>query len=178
MSGRAPLADVHSGGSTTNGVLMERLQAAHGRSLFRYLLSQTRRDKHLAEDLFQETMLRVWRRLDAVPEQEENARRWLFTIARRVAIDAARMRSVRPFEVSLLEADPDQLSDNPIDTTIALHTILQAFAELSESQRSILRELYVQGRSTGETADRLGLPVGTVKSRAFYALRSLRTAID
>src|SRR3954451_2580524 len=72
------------------------VHATHARSLMRFLLSLTRNERHAAEDLLQETMLRVWRRWDLLPDGEENVRRWLFTIGRRVSIDAARMRRVRP----------------------------------------------------------------------------------
>ena len=52
-----------------------------------------------------------------------------------------------------------------------------AIQSLSPEQRSILTELYIHGSSTAEAARRLGIPLGTVKSRTFYALRSLRDAV-
>jgi RNA polymerase sigma-70 factor (ECF subfamily) len=58
-----------------------------------------------------------------------------------------------------------------------MDSLRRAVHDLSESHRVVISELYFHGRSTHETADRLGVPVGTVKSRAHYALRTLREAV-
>jgi RNA polymerase sigma-70 factor (ECF subfamily) len=155
---------------------MESVHAAHARPLFRFLLGLTRNERPAAEDLLQETMLRVWRHLDSLPTEEVGAQKWLYTIARRVAIDAARMRQIRPSEVSLMEAD--RVTD--VDTTdgaLALTELKGAFNSLSAEHRAILRELHLRGSSVQEAARRLGLPSGTVKSRAHYAMRFLRAAL-
>ena len=57
-------------------------------------------------------------------------------------------------------------------------TVQAALRELSEEHRVVLQQLYLEGRSLGEAADRLGVPTGTVKSRSYYALRALRAAIQ
>ncbi|GLY93141.1 sigma-70 family RNA polymerase sigma factor [Actinoplanes sp. NBRC 103695] len=157
---------------------MARVHATHAAPLLRFLLSLTRNERHTAEDLVQETMVRAWQHLDALPVEEENARRWLFTVARRIAIDAARMRQVRPAEVSLLEAIDLATEDQTTNNALANHSMQEAFTALTDSHRTILAELYLRGASADEAAARLGVPVGTVKSRAYYALRSLRSALD
>ncbi|GAA0463770.1 RNA polymerase sigma factor [Paractinoplanes deccanensis] len=134
-------------------------------------------ERHAAEDLLQETMLRVWRNLDTVPTEPESTRRWLFTVARRVAIDAVRSRKARPAEVGFPDLSALGAVDDSADTVIAADSLRKAVSGLSDAHRDVLSELYVHGRSTGETARRLGVPVGTVKSRAHYAMRILRDAL-
>ena len=158
-------------------LLMESVHATHYRPLLRFLLGLTRNQRTQAEDLLQETMLRVWRHLGSLPSDEESARKWLFTIARRVAIDAARSRQARPSEVSLVEADQISSFDSA-DGALALHDLMAAFQHLSSEHRTVLQELHFRGASVEETAERLGIPAGTVKSRAHYAMRILRTALN
>ncbi|MEU4426438.1 sigma-70 family RNA polymerase sigma factor [Actinoplanes sp. NPDC024001] len=160
----------------------DRLTDMHTRyapQLLRYLSGFTGGNPQSAEDLLQETMIRAWRHLDTLPTEPEQTRRWLFTVARNVAIDAIRRRHARPPEVDLgdndanLEAGPDDTSG----TVVAVDSLRSALRGLSTAHRRILNELYVQGHTADETARRLGVPVGTVKSRAHYALRSLRAAV-
>ncbi|MEH1030220.1 MULTISPECIES: sigma-70 family RNA polymerase sigma factor [Micromonospora] len=132
---------------------------------------------HTAEDLVQETMLRAWRNLDAVPTEPEPQRRWLFKVARRLAIDAYRRRRARPAEVSLLDVDPAGFGNEASEAVVATLTMRHAIGRLSDAHKSVVLELYVKGRTVDEAAARLGVPPGTVKSRAHYALQQLRKAL-
>ncbi|MCM4084282.1 sigma-70 family RNA polymerase sigma factor [Paractinoplanes hotanensis] len=132
---------------------------------------------HTAEDLLQETMLRAWRSLDTVPIEPESQRRWLFTVARRLAIDAYRKRQSRPIEVNLFDIEPAAAGSESAETVIATLTLRDAINALSPSHRSVLLELYVKGHTLDETASLLSVPVGTVKSRAHYAMQQLRDAL-
>jgi RNA polymerase sigma-70 factor (ECF subfamily) len=154
------------------------LRDEHGAAVERYLLNFTGGNRTETEDLLQETMIRAWRNLDRMPPEGEQTRRWLFTVARNVGIDAVRAKKVRPAEVELIEASSVAHSDETMETVVALHSLSHAVNSLSSQHRAVVHELYVQGRSVAETARRLGLPVGTVKSRAHYAMRTLRRAID
>lgn len=155
-----------------------RLETAYAHPLYAFLLRLTHGQRDLTEDLLQETMIRAWRNLDRVPDDETGARRWLFTVARRIAIDAARMRQARPTEVDLKDADLISAATNPTtDTAVAAETLKCAIRALTREQRMILNELYIRGSSVQEAAERLGMPVGTVKSRTFHALRRLRDAV-
>jgi RNA polymerase sigma-70 factor (ECF subfamily) len=158
---------------------MTDLHKRHSVALLSYLTGFTNGNRQSAEDLVQETMLRAWRHLDSVPAEEENERRWLFTVARNVAIDSIRRRRARPPEVDLQESDAAFAAgpDTTTETVVAIDSLRRGFRGLSSMHRRILSELYVQGRTAGETAERLGVPVGTVKSRAHYAMRSLRAAV-
>nr|WP_296073463.1 sigma-70 family RNA polymerase sigma factor [uncultured Actinoplanes sp.] len=158
-------------------VRLAELHAEHSTALLNFLLGLTNGERHAAEDLLQETMIRAWRYLDRVPGDPEGARRWLFTVARRVTIDAVRMRQVRPAETNLLDLSRMPTTDDTTDTVVAADSLRRAVDTLSDAHRTILSELYFRGASARETANRLGVPVGTVKSRAHYALRLLRDAL-
>jgi RNA polymerase sigma-70 factor, ECF subfamily len=157
---------------------MREIHRNNGGALLQFLRNQVSSSaSHTAEDLVQETMLRAWRNLDAVPDEPESQRRWLFTVARRLAIDAYRKRQSRPVEVSLVDTEPAASGGGAAETVIAEITLRHAVGGLSPAHRSVLQELYVEGHTLDETATRLGVPVGTVKSRAHYAMRQLRDAL-
>lgn len=67
--------------------------------------------------------------------------------------------------------------DDEEETLVAVHTIRRALPMLTERHRTVLIEVYFLEHSTKEVAQRLGIPEGTVKSRAHYALRALREII-
>jgi RNA polymerase sigma-70 factor, ECF subfamily len=160
------------------GDRMQEIHRNNGGALLHFLRSVvTPSASYTAEDLVQETMIRAWRNLDTVPLDAESQRRWLFTVARRLAIDAFRKRQTRPVEVSLIDAEPAALGGEAAEIVIAKLTLRQAVGDLSPAHRSVLQELYFDGHSLDEAAVRLGVPVGTVKSRAHYAMRQLRDAL-
>jgi RNA polymerase sigma-70 factor (ECF subfamily) len=156
---------------------MQALYSAHARALYRFLLRLTFGERAAAEDLLQETLLRAWRHLDGLTADVETLRPWLFTVARRIAIDAARARRARPAEVAVLDLGALPSRDDPIEAMLTVQTVRQALNLLSPEHRGVLIEIYFRGRSAREAATVLGIPEGTVKSRAHYAVRFLRTAI-
>lgn len=76
-----------------------------------------------------------------------------------------------------MEADQINSVDSA-DGALALYELTNAFHSLSGDHRAVLRELHLRGASQDETAQRLGVPLGTVKSRAHHAMRILREAVD
>ncbi|HET6484673.1 MAG TPA: sigma-70 family RNA polymerase sigma factor [Actinoplanes sp.] len=154
------------------------LHARHAEPLLRYLTRRTFGESCLAEDLLQEAMLRAWRHRAKIPDDHEQQRRWLFTVARHLATDALRARSVRPVEVGGL--DLTQLPDRAdhAQTVADTHSVIDALAELSHGHRVTLVHLYCLGHTVAETAERLGVPPGTVRSRSHYGLRALRAVLD
>jgi RNA polymerase sigma-70 factor (ECF subfamily) len=153
------------------------LHLANSHDLLRYLNNLTH-EPQTAEDLLQETMLRAWRSVASIPPDSEGGRRWLFTVARRLVIDTMRARRSRPrladsVDLSLLTA-----ADDTTATALAHHGVLHAFRSLSPAQREILTDLHLNGRTTEEVAERTRVPIGTVRSRAHYAMRALRATLD
>ncbi|MFF9687155.1 sigma-70 family RNA polymerase sigma factor [Streptomyces sp. NPDC014623] len=160
--------------TTTDERAIAQLQREHGPALFRFLLGLTFGDRQRAEDLLQETLVRAWQHPEAFDAPYDSMRPWLFTVARRLAIDARRSRQARPPEVSdaLLESTPAQ--DDTAASAVRALDVREAVSTLSPEHRAVLVQIYFRGLSVGETAQALGIPAGTVKSRSYYALRLLR----
>jgi RNA polymerase sigma-70 factor (ECF subfamily) len=150
----------------------------HGQSLHRFLLKITFGDHREAEDLMQETLLRTWRYLQDHTADVTVLRPWLYTVARRTAIDAARARQARPIEAIPADLAVIPVARDDIDRLLTEMTIRQALMSLTPDHRQVLYEIYYRSRTARETADVLGIPEGTVKSRMFYALRALAATAD
>lgn len=155
---------------------LELVYRLHGQPLYRFLLRITLGDRRDAEDLLQETLFRAWKYLQDHAGDAERLRPWLYTVARRVAIDAARARQARPTEVILNDLGTLPAADDDIDRTLIALTMRKGLMSLSPDHRRVLIEVYYNGRSAREAAATLGIPEGTVKSRVFYALRALAVA--
>ena len=156
---------------------MRELYQMHARPLYRYLMGLTFGQRQAAEDLMQETLLRAWRNLDTLNADLRTLRPWLFTVARRIAIDASRARRSRPAHREDTDVGELPAPDDTIDRMLTAETVRRALPLVSPEHRQVIVALYFHGRTASETAALLGIPEGTVKSRAHYALRALRTAI-
>jgi RNA polymerase sigma-70 factor, ECF subfamily len=149
-----------------------RLYRENGPFVLSYVTSLLR-DRHLAEDVVQETMLRAWRHCAQLSEQKGSVRGWLIKVAHNVAMDKIRMRQSRPAEVAE-DAGPEALVGDHADTVVTALHVRDALARLSPSHRAVIEEIYLNGRTAREAAVRLGIPEGTVFSRSYHALRILR----
>jgi RNA polymerase sigma-70 factor, ECF subfamily len=156
--------------------LIRALYADHGRALLAYATRLTG-DRAAAEDVVQETLVRAWRRIDAVTSGEGSVRGWLFTVARNIVIDQARARAARPAEVAP-GADAPTGERDPAEQVVDSLVVMDAMDRLSPEHRSVIEEIYFRGRPVAETAAVLDIPPGTVKSRSYYALRALRDRIE
>lgn len=154
------------------------LHAAHSAGLLRFLMNLTHGDRQTAEDLLQETMLRAWRHVDRLPTEFAGERRWLFTVARRLVIDLVRARQSRPTETPVLDMDWATTAEDTTEAAVATQSMLTAFHNLSDAHRGVLSDLHFRGETPGAVAEKLRVPVGTVKSRAHYALRALRDSME
>lgn len=133
-----------------------------------------------AEELAQETMLAVWRKARLYAPEKGNATTWIFTIARNLRID--RIRRERVWQ-ELPEGHEEQASDDPAPDELVTQTehaerINAALAELPEEQREVIGLSYLEGLSHSEIAERLDVPLGTVKSRMRLAYRKIRDSIE
>lgn len=156
--------------------LLESLYREHGPAVLTFFLAYTGGDRHWAEDVLQETMLRAWRHATELDVDQRSLRPWLFTVARRIAIDGIRRRRARPTDVDLTLLDA---AVPAADDTLRAVIVAAAVNELPRPHCAVITELYLCGRSTRDTATRLDIPLGTVKFRAHYALRRLRlTLVD
>ncbi|MBP0452354.1 sigma-70 family RNA polymerase sigma factor [Kitasatospora sp. RG8] len=143
----------------------------------RALLRATGGDRGKAEDILQETLLRAWQHPEALAAGPEQSRPWLFTVARRIAIDHYRMAAARVREVLGEESTDRPVADDPYDQVVVARDVDAALRRLQDHHRAVLVELHLNDRSVADAATRLGVPPGTVKSRNFYAIRALRPVL-
>ena len=156
--------------------LLRALHDEHAPALWRYVVWLTG-DRHFAEDIVQETLVRAWRHPQGLDPDRGSVRAWLFTTARHLAIDAWRRRSARVTEVSP-DAAPEPAIEDETDRAVEGWLVAEALRRLSAAHREVLVECFYRGRSVAEAATALGVPAGTVKSRTYYALRSLRLVLE
>lgn len=169
-SGRADTADSSNALSEDPVEVIYRL---HGKPLYRFLLRITLGDHRQAEDLLQETLFRAWRYLQDHTADVTRLRPWLYTVARRVAIDAARAGQARPTEVILTDLASVPAASDDIERLLNVLTIRSGLKSLSPAHRNVLIEVFYHDRTAAQAAAVLGIPEGTVRSRVFYALRAL-----
>jgi RNA polymerase sigma-70 factor, ECF subfamily len=156
--------------------LLRAIHDAHSPDLLRYVLRLTRGDMPFAEDVVQESMLRLWRKPDVLEQPSESARKWLFTVARNLVIDDRRSaRYTRELQSDYL---PDRPSPDAIGPAFDKWILSDALLSLSPDHRSAIVRAYYLGQTVADIAQQEGIPEGTVKSRLHYALRALRIALQ
>jgi RNA polymerase sigma-70 factor (ECF subfamily) len=167
--------------------IAERGDAEAFRSLFQayaprvksYMMRQGA-DAATAEELAQETMLAVWRKARLYSGDKGSAGTWIFTIARNLRID--RIRRETPWQelpVGYQEkASCDPLPDEAVSAGEERARLERALALLPAEQHEVVALAFLEGLSHGEIADRLGIPMGTVKSRMRLAYQKLRAALE
>jgi RNA polymerase sigma-70 factor, ECF subfamily len=148
----------------------------HGAVLLSYVTTITH-DRHAAEDIVQETVLRAWRRAGQLARDGRPLRPWLMTVARNLALDRQRRASTAR-EQSSASATEGIAGVDTLDRALDAWQLADALRQLSPDHRNALVELYFRGRSVDEAATVLGVPPGTVKSRTYYALRALKLVLE
>jgi RNA polymerase sigma-70 factor, ECF subfamily len=136
-------------------------------------------ERGIAEEVVQEVFTRAWRHADSYDPARGSVRTWLYQIARHAIIDARRRAAVRP-SLALHEPDEaDAIATGPtIEQAMLGWQVASALERLSPEHRQVIRLAHFQGLSMREIAEKCELPVGTVKSRTWYALRSLRLVLE
>jgi RNA polymerase sigma-70 factor, ECF subfamily len=130
-----------------------------------------------AEDLAQDAMVTVWRRAASYDAARAKPSTWVFVIARNAWIDRLRREKVElAYRVGnpAVEFSDDEAPDDAAERKGDEERIADAMASLSEEQRQVVRLSFFEDRPHSEIADRLNLPLGTVKSRLRLALNKLR----
>jgi RNA polymerase sigma-70 factor (ECF subfamily) len=154
--------------------------AAHGSELYRFAF-RSLGDRGLAEEAVQETFVRAWQAAARFDDALGSLRTWLFAIIRNVVIDLSRARAVRPaLAIASTDAPTVDLTtlEDDVDRVLTSWQVEEALRMLSGEHRHSLVEVHYRGRPYSDVADELGVPVGTVKSRVYYALRAMRLALE
>jgi RNA polymerase sigma-70 factor (ECF subfamily) len=142
---------------------------AYGGSIFA-VAYKTLGSRDLAEEATQQTFVKAWRAA-ATFDPARALGPWLATIARRTAIDLHRREASRPTE-RLDDAVVAELPDG-VDRAFEVRTVREAIDELPPLEREIVRLQHLESFTHAEIGARLGVPVGTIKSRSFRAHRRL-----
>jgi RNA polymerase sigma-70 factor, ECF subfamily len=142
------------------------------------LILRVVRDTGVAEDLVQETFLRVWNRVQGFDADKGSIGPWLLAVARNRAIDYLRSTTGRARNSLELDATdhPALYSDMEKDLLVSdkARRIKAAMLKLSPNQREVIELAYFEGLSQTEMAARMGQPLGTVKTWVRTALKNLR----
>lgn len=133
----------------------------------------------LAEEATQQTFVRAWQAAERVDVDRDPAP-WLATIAKHVAIDIHRREARRPTQAlaEVHDGDPSVATPAPdIERLDAVWQVRHAIDELPEDEASVVRLQHLEGLTHNEIADRLGIAVGTVKSRSHRAHHRLASVL-
>jgi RNA polymerase sigma-70 factor (ECF subfamily) len=167
------MPQIHAVADSDREAFLGALYAEHGPALTFFVMRLNGGDRHSAEDVLQETMLRAWRNSDTLRGSGRSPRPWLFAVARRLVIDAKRNRDTRPPEVPFTLSAPPFVEEG-FETIEARDEVMRALWLLTPAQREIIVCVHYLGLSVAETSRALGLPLGTVKSRTYHVVRALR----
>ena len=178
LSDEALVALVARGDESALGELYDRVgRVAYGIA-FRVL-----RDDRLAEDAVQEGFLAAWRSAAAFRADRAKASTWIVTLVHRRAVDIVRREERRRAEPLESENRPDPIdpAGSAEDTAwlgFERDRVQAALHALPDTQREAIELAYYGGYSQSELAERLGVPLGTIKSRMFAGLARLRELLD
>lgn len=130
-------------------------------------------DPMAAEEVTQDTFMRLWRKAETFDDRKGSFVTWLLTITRRLAIDAFRKQQRAPV---LVETDPDGWdallgADDDLDLR---RTLAAAVRDLPDEQRQAIELAYFYGLTHSQIADFLGEPLGTIKTRIRLGMQKLR----
>ncbi len=135
------------------------------------------RDPALAEDAVQEAFLTLWRTAAGFRSDRAKPSTWILTLVHRRAVDVVRREERRRAAPLETVEEPDALglaTDEEIERTDRRRLVQQALRQLPDEQREALELAYYGGLTQSELAERLAVPLGTIKSRMFTGLRRLR----
>ena len=145
-----------------------------------YMVKMTRGNRILAEELAQETMMRVWNKAALFDPSKAQASTWIFTIARNQMIDSVR-RAIKPdFDPNDPAFVPDEFeaADALIERQQNAAALRRAMKTLKGRYAEVLRMSFFEGLTHSTIAEKLNLPIGTVKSRIRLACEKLRTSLQ
>lgn len=181
---RRPVRSRQSGSSEE--AALRTVYREHAPELFRLAL-RSLGDRGLAEEVVQETFVRAWKNRERFDAGRGSLRTWLFSIARNLIVDAARARASRPPGPTEAAAARDHRTqggyetksrEDPTERALTRMQIEEALMRLSEDHRDVISEIYYRGRTYADLARELDVPAATLRSRMYYALKSLRLALE
>jgi len=165
-------------GAAGDDLMVTELYRRYRGPLLLFVLRLTAGDRQQAEDVVQETMVRAWREARRLDLSKPSLMPWLATVARRIVIDEQRRKRARPSEIGGAEVvDKAPVATDETEHLLRKVLVAEALQALSAAHREVLNETILRDRTVNQAAEVLGVPVGTVKSRVYYALKALRVVL-
>ena len=178
-------------GPNAHRALMARIAATRDRKAFRSLfeffgprvkslMMKAGADHAFADDLVQDVMMTVWRKVELYAPDRGTVSAWIFTIARNARIDRLRKSSSQPYD-DIDEVHIESGEKSAEETVISGQhraRVAIAMSKLSDDQKSIIELSYLHDVPQSEIAERLAIPLGTVKSRMRLAYAKLRVELE
>ena len=153
----------------------------YGQLVFRLILRMVR-DNGIAEDLVQETFLRVWNRIGGFDSDRGAVGPWLLAVARNRAIDYLRCSGRRTESmVEFNETEhPELFADfsSEVFNVDIVRQVNRALDQLDSQQRQAIELAYFEGMSQTEIAERMGQPLGTIKTWTRRSIQQMRAALE
>ncbi|MEU7059035.1 sigma-70 family RNA polymerase sigma factor [Streptomyces sp. NPDC046197] len=155
--------------------LLLTMYTEHHEPLLNDAMRLTSGDRQQAEALVQDAFLRAWRNPEAFDPKRESAREWLRSVLHGLAADTgSAARPERPAHPATEQVTPAQERGRSTQA----RQVAEAVRALVPTHRAVLLETHYRDRSLAETAELLGVPVGTVKARLYHALKKLRAGLS
>jgi len=143
------------------------------------------RGKEDAEEILGEVFFQVWEKSSSYDQAKGSVYTWILTLARNRSIDRIRSRGYRASKAADINANLDEMSNenshNQLDQAIfseRAELVKSALQKISPEQRKVLEVAYFEGRTQIETAENLGLPLGTVKSRVRDGMKAMQSHLN
>lgn len=136
-------------------------------------------DRGIAEEAVQDAFLSVWGSAARFDATRGRCRSWVLTIVHRRAVDLVQRAARRP-EI-IVEAVPERSSPSAEETAAVLEerrVVVHALEQISDAQREAIELAYYGGYTQSQIADRLGVPLGTIKTRVYNGLRTLNALLN
>ena len=152
--------------------------ALYGKRVFSLILRIVH-DRQTAEEILQDTFMRLWNRYELYDPEKGALLSWLFRVARNLALDFRRKESRRGnFDVVFIEGDPEleDLHEDVLSVETAF-AVRDALSALPSAQKHLIELAYFEGLTHSELAEQTGESLGTVKSRIRLGLKKLRDVL-
>ena len=160
-----------------DGGAFETLYRRYARPVFGLALRRLG-DRNRAEDAVQETFTSVWRSARTYKPERGPGAPWLYAVARNAIVDGARTRIEPVIGEAKEEAAHEVGPPERAEQSWTAWRVHRAMEELPPSERTVLELAYWRGLSQSEIAERLQIPLGTVKTRTRSGLRRLADLLD
>lgn len=150
----------------------------HYGALLLNIINRVLKDMPMSEDVLQTVLLKIWEKSDHFDRSKGALFTWLVSISRNAAIDKTRTKDFRLSQESRNSVEVVSISDTfATDDKLEQMFARQLIEQLPDQQSKLINMSYFEGYTHKEIADKLGMPLGTVKTRIRLAIKHLRSII-